>query len=265
MNNTATRILITILLIFTSSCYYASEEARVQIINGNESYANGNFEQARDYYERAIDKGVNNGHLHYNLANTYYRLGMIGKAITHYHHARAMLPRNTDISSNLEFVRGQARDKLEYSSGSLGDIAASVVFSPRKIFSLGELKIISLLIASLFTACFILSAWAVNSLNMFARHTSVLLLIYLLVVIYCSEVDSNGKSKFSIINSKPSFGVVVVESTNGYSSYSESVQAVFVLNDGAEVSVGDVRDNWVQVELPTGRKGWIERKNIELI
>ena len=78
-------------------------------------------ESAREQYERALlhyerlvrDDGVRNGKLYYNIGNTYFRLGDIGRAILSYERAALYMPRDGNVRANLEYARSRRIDRVE--------------------------------------------------------------------------------------------------------------------------------------------------------
>ena len=70
----------------------------------NRAYADGDYAGARRGYERALADGprVN---VHYNLGNTFHRLGDPGRAILEYERALALHPRHPDATANLKLAR----------------------------------------------------------------------------------------------------------------------------------------------------------------
>jgi tetratricopeptide (TPR) repeat protein len=89
---------------------------------GNIAYKQTKFDQAKTYYTQALEKESEatpfKGHIHYNLANTYYRLGnntlttdpqktvqQWELAITNYEACLKILPEDEQCKDNLEFVQ----------------------------------------------------------------------------------------------------------------------------------------------------------------
>ena len=53
--------------------------------------------------------------------------------------------------------------------------------------------------------------------------------------------------------------VDVLSEPNGYSTQ------LFELHEGLKVSINQISDEWVEIELLDGKTGWIENKQIRLI
>lgn len=74
----------------------------------SEAYEAGHYAEASDLYQQLIPDHQSAA-LHYNLANTLYRLSQYGPAILHYEKALALQPANPDIRANLKLAREAAQ------------------------------------------------------------------------------------------------------------------------------------------------------------
>ena len=70
------------------------------------------FREARDKFQAAVDAGIENGQLYYNLGNTHLRLGEIGRAIANYRRAERLTPGDGRLKANLRFARSLRRDHI---------------------------------------------------------------------------------------------------------------------------------------------------------
>ena len=71
------------------------------------------YQKALYRFEAVIDEGQgSNGKLLYNIGNTYYRLGHIGRAILFYRRAQLLIPADRNLKHNLRFVRTQRVDLI---------------------------------------------------------------------------------------------------------------------------------------------------------
>jgi len=77
-------------------------DAKTQWELANQAYQNGEYELARDHYEALVNRGIQNGDLHFNLGNAYFKTGQIGPSILHYEKALHYEPFHADINHNLK-------------------------------------------------------------------------------------------------------------------------------------------------------------------
>ncbi|MBP2681726.1 MAG: hypothetical protein H6Q78_1589, partial [Candidatus Krumholzibacteriota bacterium] len=78
---------------------------------GNALYEAGDYESAIDRYTSVVKAGVADKDLYYNLANAYYKIDDLGRAVLFYERAHRVAPRDRDVRENLGLVRSQLRDK----------------------------------------------------------------------------------------------------------------------------------------------------------
>ena len=108
-------VLISLLALHLIPCAVNAKidpSAQEDFFEANRAYRNDQFQEAVDGYLKLIEKGIENGHLYYNLGNAYYRLGDLGKAILFFERARLLLPRDDDLIFNLTHARNQAVDAV---------------------------------------------------------------------------------------------------------------------------------------------------------
>ena len=71
------------------------------------AYERERVDEAAAIYSQLDQAGQGNASIEFNLGNCAYRNGEYGMAVVHYERARRLAPRDSDITENLNFVRGQ--------------------------------------------------------------------------------------------------------------------------------------------------------------
>lgn len=69
------------------------------------------YREAADGFETAIRTNGRSAGLEYNLGNTYFRLGDLGRAIVHFRRAAVLAPRDGRIAANLAYARERVTPK----------------------------------------------------------------------------------------------------------------------------------------------------------
>lgn len=234
------------------------------VAKGNELYEQGKYEEARDVYLQLSNSGIQNGsgvingHLAYNLGNTYFRLKQYGKAISQYRHALKEFPRDPDIAANLSLARKQVIDKID---DQRGEALIGHILYWNKLFSLYELQVTFFVTYTVF--------WILFAFGKFGnvRRVTGILAILLFVPAFCTQTDRLGNPLLVL----PYFGhysgsaVITSPEVKAYSGNSETFQVVFLLHDGAELEIGEIRGDWVEVLLPEGRKGWVKSNELDIV
>lgn len=91
----------------------AQIESAIQMFDkGNDFYRTGDYQSAVTSFEDALSSGYSSEALLYNLGNAYFRLDNLGQAIRYYEKARLLSPDNPELLHNLEFAQNQAVDKF---------------------------------------------------------------------------------------------------------------------------------------------------------
>lgn len=111
---------VTILLLVAIIGAYAEETEEIETVSpatavtaadADSAYNADNFRQAADIYREVIRVEGPSSKLFYNLGNSYYRLGEMGKAVIAYERALRLDPSDKDVRNNLAFVNARITDR----------------------------------------------------------------------------------------------------------------------------------------------------------
>ncbi len=104
-----------ILLIGLMSCLQlaAQSPAEELLQQGNDAYADGQFQMAAQRYDSVLSLGFTSATLHYNLGNAYYQQELVGPAILHYEKALALDPSYENAEFNLRLANQRVVDRIE--------------------------------------------------------------------------------------------------------------------------------------------------------
>ena len=211
-------------------------------------------DQAKILYEKALRSfdriivtgGIENGKLYYNLGNTYFRLGDLGRAILHYRKAEELIPGDLNLQQNLMYARSRCTDKIEPKPQTR--VVQTLFFwhydlSPR-------MRLI------LFVICFDL-IWAGAVLYLFwpKRWLGRLALAFAVPTLLLAA--SLGME--ALQQSHTRSGVVLAPEVVARKGDSTTYEASFKdpLHAGTEFRLIEGRNGWVQIELQDGRRCWI--------
>lgn len=211
--------------------------------SANKLFEQGKFADAAAAYERLLTNGPT-ASLHFNLGNARFKSGQPGKAIFHYHQALALAPRDPDARGNLQFARR-----------SLGVSADESL--ARQLLRLRSPDEWAWLAGAGLGAWFLLLAFG-EALP--ARRASFAWLIRTFGVIalgFTALLATAHRER----NTARRAVVVVGEAAVRPGPLTES-KAAFSLRDGAEVTVLDTKDDWLQVRDAAQRAGWMKRAEL---
>ena len=79
---------------------------------GNKAYMDGAYDKAVEEYSAILEGGEYSMELYYNLANAYFKMEKIGKAILYYNKALRIAPSQEDVLHNLAIAETRTKDKI---------------------------------------------------------------------------------------------------------------------------------------------------------
>ncbi len=247
------------------------QQAAKFIAAKNNQGASQALAEATTEYETVLANGFRHGQIYYNLGNTYYRQGELGKAIVNYRKARRLLPRNADIVANLKLAKYSTEDK-EFSN----EVPAVIRGILPWFFLLNQNELMccaASLYGILMIMLFLFVVFKYLWLRKYLLGFSVALFIAVVslgVKIY--HEDGVGR------------GVVVVTKCQVRYGPGEEYEPKFEIHNGAECVIEEEKDDWyrvyvnVGVKLDTGskagteekagkeiRRGWLRKKDVDVI
>ena len=219
----------------------------------NSLYGQGKYAEAVEGYKAIIQSGWESGPLYYNLANTYFKLNNLGRAILNYRRAWNLSPGDPEITKNLEYAREGLRD----------DIAALPLSvwarSKRAVILQFPLGIWIGISAALY---FLTIAWLIAVLLIRPlRKKSPLILKWLGGCLVISILISGLAYSFYRTP-----GAIILQPTVSVRyGPAETDAAAFKLHEGTEVKKVREKDGWVQIALPDGKSGWLPADSLGII
>lgn len=233
--------------------------------------ADQKLKEATDLYETALAGGFRNGQIYYNLGNTYYRRGELGKAIVNYRRAVRLMPRNADLNANLRLAKGSTEDK-EWSTEIpvvVRRIFFWLFFLNQNELSLVAISLYVVLMAVLFFST--IRKYA-GMQRLFIGFSSALfvVMVSLGMKIYCEQGVHHA--------------VIIASKCEVRYGPGEEYEPKFEIHNGAECVIEDEKDDWYRVYVKVGvkqdassettagekagkdvRRGWLQKKYVDKI
>lgn len=236
-------------------CAAGAQSAALGLYNeGNSHYRNGDFSAAQRAYQQAVDSGIEDARLFYNLANAQFKLGQLGEAILWYERAHRLDPRDEDIAANLRFAHQIKMDRdPQTEENAVSQFLTSAFFHP----SLSEL---ALLFAAGWFGLFALGGWRV-----WFRRSAPLWLVGLLV---CGAVAALAGGWLGVRvyhQADEELAIVVADVVTARSGPDAGQTEVFIMHEGTKVRVVRREDDWMLVRLQNGLGGWVRAGEIKAI
>jgi tetratricopeptide (TPR) repeat protein len=222
----------------------------------NDSYAAGEYDVALADYEAILNQGKYSAVLYYNLANTYFKLDQLGKAILYYNRALRLSPTDEDIRHNLEYAEQMTKDSIEEIPEF---VLTTWMKAVRGVCSATAWTIISLimLVLSLSMALVYLLAHRLSLRKTGFYVMAVAGLLFIVTTLFALS------ERELVVDSREA--IVMNSAVSIKSSPDRAAVELFVLHEGTKVYIGSEMAGWAEVRIADGRKGWIETNRIEKI
>lgn len=234
-------VLSGFLVLVALSPLAVAQDAATTFDAANRLYEQGNYMEAVAAYEQMLAGGQTSPAVYFNLGNALFKSGQIGRAIATYRHTEQLTPRDPDLRANLRFARNQVqgptlrarfweRALAQFSLDEWTQATAVVIWLTFGLLTIRQLR----------------PTWkpALRTWTLLAGIASLLLLA-------CLTLGWRAQTQNQI-------AIVVANETNLRASPFEESQSVFTANDGAELRVLDLKDDWLQVTDGQRRIGWIK-------
>ncbi len=240
-------VLVFLFALFLAGNLFAAD-VTADFSTANKLYAEGKFSDAASAYEQILQTGAQSSALLFNYANAEFKAGNLGKAIAAYRQAEQLSPRDSEIRANLGFVRNQ--------------VQGATIRESRWQGWLGQLTLNewTLLAAGAFWLTFILLAARQIRPALGAKLKRATSFFAILTVLSGAALALQAANHFS----KATAVVISAEATARSGPFDEA-QSAFTAHDGAELSVLDRHDNWIQVTDGSGKIGWLPVKQLGIL
>jgi len=233
-------------LVFSGNIFAA--DGVTDFLAANRFYAEGKFSEAAAAYETMLQTGAQSSALLFNYANAEFKCGHLGRAIAAYQQSAQLSPRDSEIRANLAFVRNQ--------------VQGATVRESRWQNWLGTLTLNegALLTAVLFWLTFALLIARQLRPALVPKLISATWIFIALTIFSGTVLGLQAASHFSSATA-----VVIEDNVTARSGPFDDAQSAFTARDGAELSVLDRRDDWLQVADGSGKTGWLPVKQVEVL
>ena len=219
-------------------------------VSANSDYANQEYNAAIKKYNLILSSNLESPELYYNLANSFFKINEIHQAIYYYEKALKIKPDFDDAKENLEICNLQLIDKIE----EIPELMITSLYN-------NIINFLSLKNWIYLTLVFIWVSLIIFSYNSFVKKNkkSVLYLVifsFFLFFITTKKYNQNINVKEAIIYSSV---------INVMSAPSEQSTNLFSLHIGTKVKIEDQIENWVNIRIANGKKGWVLIENLKEI
>ncbi len=220
------------------------------------AYIKGDYQTAITQYEEVLASGKHSEDLYYNLGNSYFKKGDLGKAILNFERVLLLDANDAEALNNLAVARLQLKD----------EISTIPPFFLKKwwksLRNMASVNVWGVLGLFLFWGGIAgLAFWQLAKSRKKRKQgflTGIILLLVSLLPISLA-LSSNAHAKNS------NEGIILANEVTLRSGPDKLSNEIAVLHQGTKVELLDLIDSWYKVRLANGEKGWLLAGSFEEI
>lgn len=251
------KISIYIVMLLMSVVVRGAEQTSLEHWNeGNKAYIEGNYDKAIEEYNTILGRGEYSMKLYFNLANAYFKSDKIGKAILYYNKALRLAPSQEDVRYNLSIAEAKTKDRIAVVPEFFLNRWLVVVRNSMSCMAWGVLSLVMFAFVLIFALLFLLASrirW--RKAGFYGAMVALILFVATTAFAVSSRNDMLSHDE----------AVVMSSAISVKSSPDNSATDLFVLHEGTKVHILSEMDEWCEVVIADGKKGWCETKHIEEI
>ncbi len=223
---------------------------------GNNAYRSNDYEKALEWYTKILDTGYSGSAVLYNIGNCYFKLDEIGSAVLYYEKALRLDPSDAEIQFNLDLANSRVIDRIQQ--------PPRLFFyrwwdSLAKAFSLAQLTWLTAILYIL--TIIALVGWLLYREKLPERLTAYALAALAVMTFFSTILLISTANRLN--NQRDA--IVLTPKVNILSAPGEQGSEVFLLHEGVKVWRTEQRGDWVRIELPDGKSGWMRARSLGII
>ena len=242
-----------LLLFFIGIPLFAVEEGISQYYkNGIDAYKKGQYDLAIQEFESILSNNWDSPELYYNLGNAFFRSGNTAGAVWAFESCLNLSPTHSDAKYNLKLANLKVIDRMGLPDPPLylqWYLGLKERFTPTTWIN------ITLFIVLLFSLTVTVNRLFLFSLVQNLRGI-ILTIFFISLFLTFHSIWTDNSLNLGVIYS---LKAEVRSEPNTFST------RLFEVHEGLKVSINQLENDWVEIELLDGKTGWISNDQIRLI
>jgi tetratricopeptide (TPR) repeat protein len=244
--------LITLITVSTVNAQKDGERDPAYIFyKANALYEVGKYDEAINVFTGLTERGLESGNIYFNIGNSYFKKGELGKAILNYERANKLIPGDSDLKSNYDFALSKVKNMV---SAKSAPFHRKVLNLYRSISINGLTILLSFAYIVLLSFIFIFFVFKPG-----IRHRyifTISLIIFFLISLYAlsDRITSNNRE-----------AVLISESSDAKFEPVENATIHYTIYEGAKVYIVQEKMDWLKIRRQDGKIGWIKKADSEII
>lgn len=250
MKSSSIKILLTAFLLLLISFSISADEFSVtnKFERANKFYEDKDYQSAIILYQSILKEGVESSAIYFNLGNSFFKNGDLGRAILNFMRAKRLNPGDEDIRHNLEFAKQFSRVKME---GVRLNPISSLMLSLVDNYHLSTLAWISAFVFCLFILFLIIKF----GLGFNYRWLKSGMIISIILLMICFGFTTL-KYRHDYITR---WAVVIEEESPVYTGASDQSDIELDAAPGLLVEILSESNGYYDVLFENKRRGWIKK------
>jgi len=235
-----------------SQAQNSNNQITASFYKANELFGQGNYDKAEKVYQEILASGMHSGNIYYNLGNTFFKQGQLGKAIVNYERAKRLLPYDRDVQANLKYA-------LSLCNNSIVPLKKfGLIRLMNNITECLTLDVWTILLSAAYFMVLVSFAFFMIKKTAIFKKVAVFLL-FCLIMISCLWLV---KFQWFMLDKQ---AIIIVSEVD--SRFAPALDAVvhFKAYEGAGIEIIDQNSAWVRIKTPDGKIGWVPNISVEKI
>ena len=242
-----------LLLFFIGIPLFAVEEGISQYYkNGMDAYKKGQYELAIQEFESILSNNWDSPELYYNLGNAFFRSGNTAGAVWAFESCLNLSPTHSDAKYNLKLANLKVIDRMGLPDPPL---YLQWYLGLKEQFTSTTWINITLFIFFLFSLSVTVNRLFLFSLVQNLRGV-ILTIFFITLLLTFHSIWTDNSLNLGVIYS---LKAEVRSEPNTFST------RLFEVHEGLKVSINQLENDWVEIELLDGKTGWISNDQIRFI
>ena len=243
---------ISLLFFIALPLFAVGEDISKYYQNGMDAYKNGQYDFAIQEYESILAKNWDSPELYYNLGNAFFRSGNTAGAVWAFESCLKLSPTHSDAQYNLKLANLKVIDRMDLPEPP---IYLKLYLGMKEQFIPSAWINITLFIFLLFSLSVTINRFRFIPIVQKLKGFVITIFFISLLLTFHSIWTYNSLNLGVIYSLKAE----VRSEPNTFST------RLFEVHEGLKVSINQLENEWVEIELLDGKTGWITENQIRLI
>lgn len=247
-------LLFAVLFLISGVLCFADDTNKplTHFYEGNTAYKDGDYQGAVTAYEKIISQGKESGNLYYNLANSYFKLGNLGKTVVNYERARRLMPRDGDLESNYGYALSQIPNYN--TAGAWHAVPLQGILKLENTLTVDGIYGLVIFLYMVLGAVLILGLilkWPKEKYRIALIVCAVFLMVQITFLFHKIQTESQQ--------------AIILTDTDAKFEPRAEATTYFKMSEGSRVNILSWEGDWCKVIRPDGKGGWVKKDSVEKI